>query len=70
MIYKTNKRTLILFQGEYSAPTSFKDSFKNFLGSSFFYGSYTIKVNTTSKKGNILCLMIKTVFEKKNAKSP
>lgn len=38
---------------------------KKYVGNSFFYGDFLIKVEVNSKKGNLACLVFDPKFKKK-----
>ncbi|KPI92750.1 hypothetical protein RR46_13971, partial [Papilio xuthus] len=60
-----NAKNCIVQQGDFRSLVNFTDVAYKFFGKSFFYGEYILKITVMSKKGNILCITLNQIFEKK-----
>ncbi|CAK1600867.1 unnamed protein product [Parnassius mnemosyne] len=60
-------KNCVLKQGNYYSMVNFTELSYMFFGSSFFYGEYKMKVIILSKNGNIVCLIMNSIFNKRKA---
>ncbi|XP_045487470.1 uncharacterized protein LOC110992271 [Pieris rapae] len=61
-----NARNCVIEKGASNMTLNFTEITKNMIGSSFFYGNYSMKSIATSKKANFLCFIFDVEFYKKN----